>query len=94
MIKDEDWVLKLNLRLSFYHRIMVVKNAWENPWVNVANGEGNGQNEIQTLNKGCAKLVLDASRTYDQIADSDWASEQNSMVVGLSLTQANILLLL
>ena len=50
---------------------MVVKNAWENPWVNVANGEGNGQNEIQTLNKGCVKLALDASRTYDQIADSD-----------------------
>ena len=50
---------------------MVVKNAWENPWVNVANGEGNGQNQIQTLNKGCAKLALDASRTYDQIADSD-----------------------
>ena len=32
MIKDEDWVLKLNLRLSFYHRVTVVKNASENPW--------------------------------------------------------------
>ena len=29
--KMEDWVLKLNRRLSFYHRITVVKSTWKNP---------------------------------------------------------------
>ena len=28
----EDRVLKLYSRLSFYHQITVVKNAWKNPW--------------------------------------------------------------
>ena len=27
----EDWVSKLNSRLSFYRRISAVKNAWKNP---------------------------------------------------------------
>ena len=27
----EDWVSNLNWRVSFYHWIMVVKNAWKNP---------------------------------------------------------------
>ena len=27
----EDWVLKLNWRLSFYYQIMVVRNAWKKP---------------------------------------------------------------
>ena len=30
----EDWVLKLNWWLSFYHQITVVKNAWKNPCMN------------------------------------------------------------
>ena len=33
MIKDGGLSLKLNWRLSFYHRITVVENAWKNPCV-------------------------------------------------------------
>ena len=68
----------------YLHNVLINKT--------VATDEGNSRNEMWDWTKrrnwsSCTRLALDESWTHDLIAHSVGVTEQNSVVVGLNLTQ-------